>query len=199
MKFDYIEIGTSDFETMCQEHPDKIGLSIEPLTFYCESLPPNDKLIRLNCAISNYKGIGEIFYVDPEDIDKFDLPQWLKGCNSFNCYHPSIKLELSKRKLDFLVKIQLVEVLNWIYLVKRYDINKVTHLKIDTEGHDLIIINDIIDSHEKYSTPLPDEIFFETNVLIDKNELNILLNRLESFNYEVVLTNFENTLVRRKC
>jgi FkbM family methyltransferase len=143
MKFDYIEIGTSDFETMCQEHPNLVGLSIEPLDIYCNRLPAQENLIRVNCAISNFKGHGVVWYVHPDDIDAYDLPQWLKGCNSFNSIHPSTKAELDKRELSHLLRFKYVEVLTWKDLVARYDITQVNYLKIDTEGLDFDIIKTI--------------------------------------------------------
>jgi FkbM family methyltransferase len=198
MKFDYIEIGTSNFDTMCQEHPNLVGISIEPVDVYLKSLPSHDSLIRINCAISNFKGHGEVFYVHPEDIDKYELPQWLKGCNSFNSIHPSTKIELDKRDLIHLAQFKYVEVLTWKDLVERYDITQVNYLKIDTEGHDLIIINFILDLMEKEPTILPEQIFFESNILIDANELKTILERLTNFGYEMIFSNSENTLVRKR-
>jgi hypothetical protein len=196
MKFDYIEIGTSDFETMCQEHPNLVGLSIEPLDIYCNRLPAQENLIRVNCAISNFKGHGVVWYVHPDDIDAFDLPQWLKGCNSFQKMHPSVKAELEKRQLLRLFRFKYVEVLTWQDLVARYDITHVHYLKIDTEGHDLVIINNMLDWAIK-SSRCPDEILFESNILINEDELKCTLERLKCFGYEIIYTNNENTLVKK--
>ena len=198
MKFDYIEIGTSNFDTMCQENPNLVGISIEPVDVYLKLLPNHDSVIRLNCAISKYKGQGEVFYVHPDDIDEYNLPEWLKGCNSFNALHPSTSWELEKRELTHLVRKKVVEVLTWKDLVERYDITKVEFLKIDTEGHDLIIINSILDLMEKQPTILPEEIFFESNILINEEELKIILKRLTYFGYDIIFSNSENTLVRKK-
>jgi hypothetical protein len=197
MKFDYIEIGTSDFKTMCQEHPNLVGLSIEPLDIYCNRLPAQDNVIRLNCAISNFKATnGVVWYVHPDDIDAFDLPQWLKGCNSFQNMHPSVKAELEKRQLLRLFRFKYVEVLTWQDLVARYDITHVNYLKIDTEGHDLVIINNMLDWAIK-SSRCPDEILFESNILINEDELKCTLERLKFFGYEIIYTNNENTLVKK--
>jgi FkbM family methyltransferase len=198
MKFDYIEIGTSNFDTLCQENPNLVGISIEPLDVYLKSLPSHDSVIRLNCAISNYKGQGEVFYVHPDDIDEYNLPEWLKGCNSFNALHPSTSIELEKRELTHLVRKKMVEVLTWEDLVERYDITKVKFLKIDTEGHDLIIINFILDLMEKQPTILPEEIFFESNILIDAEKLKLTISRLQDFQYVVIMIDSENTLVRKR-
>ena len=34
MKYDFIEIGTSDFDTLLETTTNKIGISIEPLKYY---------------------------------------------------------------------------------------------------------------------------------------------------------------------
>ena len=38
MRYDFIEIGTSDFDTLLQESQSEIGLSIEPLKIYLDNL-----------------------------------------------------------------------------------------------------------------------------------------------------------------
>ena len=48
MNYDFIEVGTSDFDTLIQDATDNcIGLCIEPIKFYLDRLPnkPNVKKI----------------------------------------------------------------------------------------------------------------------------------------------------------
>ena len=52
MKYDFIEIGTSDFDTLLETTTNKIGISIEPLKYYLDSLPNNDKVIKVNSPYS---------------------------------------------------------------------------------------------------------------------------------------------------
>ena len=39
MIYDFVEIGTSDFNTLLQSSKDQRGLSIEPLKIYLDKLP----------------------------------------------------------------------------------------------------------------------------------------------------------------
>ena len=198
MKFDFIEIGTSDFETICHENDNLTGISIEPLDIYLNSLPQNDNLIRLNCAISNYKGEGVVYYVHPKDINMHNLPHWLKGCNSLNEKHPTVLNELKTKNLEYLLLEKKVEVLTWFDLLERYDISGVNFVKIDTEGHDLIIVNSILDAITDTKRILPLKILFESNCLVSKNELKKTIDRLLNYNYEIIFTNVDNTLVELK-
>lgn len=188
MKYDFIEIGTSDFDTLIQDSCGKIGLTIEPLSFYLNNLPNNPTVIKVNCAITDYDGEIEIFYISPVDIDKYQLPNWLKGCNSISKPHPSALAELSNRDLQSLMQSHKCECLSWKTLVNRYNIESVELLKIDTEGHDCEIINSILNN----SDVLPKKLHFEANVLTDSEVIRKTLERLIESGYNIVLkTNHE--------
>ena len=67
MKYDFIEIGTSDFDTLIQSsNTTTKGISIEPLKFYLDNLPNNDNIIKSNYAVSNFNGKIDIYYVPPK-------------------------------------------------------------------------------------------------------------------------------------
>ena len=70
MKFDFIEIGTSDFDTLLETTTDKVGISIEPLKYYLDNLSNNDKVIKVNYAISDSDFETNIFWIHPDDIKK---------------------------------------------------------------------------------------------------------------------------------
>ena len=55
MILDYIEIGTSDFDTLVQ-NTDLTGLSIDPLKIYLDALPNKVNNIKINAAISDFDG-----------------------------------------------------------------------------------------------------------------------------------------------
>ena len=97
MRYDFIEIGTSDFDTLLQESTDELGLSIEPLKIYLDNLPNKDNVIKVNCAISDKDGLVDVYWIDPKDIEIYNLPGWLKGCNSIIEPHPSTVKELKDR------------------------------------------------------------------------------------------------------
>ena len=89
MKLDYIEIGTSDFDALVEKHEGN-GISIEPLKFYLDALPKKENNIKINAAVSNFIGKIKVYYIHPNDIINYNLPSWVRGCNSISEPHPQI-------------------------------------------------------------------------------------------------------------
>ena len=73
MHYDFVEIGTSDFNTILQRENSGIGLSIEPLKVYLDRLPDKVGVTKVNCAISDFDGSVDVYWIDPEDIKKYNL------------------------------------------------------------------------------------------------------------------------------
>ena len=122
MNYDFIEIGTSDFDTLIQSTSNQIGLSIDPIQLYLNRLPNNPYVIKVNAAISTLDGLVDAFWVNPEDITKYNLSWYLKGCNSIHSPHPVTLKELKEKNLEHLMNVVKIEVLSWETLVKRYNI-----------------------------------------------------------------------------
>ena len=193
MKYDFIEIGTSDFDTLLQECKSEIGLSIEPLKIYLDNLPNKNTVIKVNCAVSDKDGIVDVYWIDPKDIVNYNLPDWLKGCNSIIEPHPSAIIELKNRNLEHIYKKSECKCLTWNSIVNIYDIKEVEYLKIDTEGHDCVIINNILDSN----ILLPKKILFENNILSDKNYVTETLEKLKKYGYSIINQRDFDILVER--
>jgi|LakMenEpi03Aug12_release.lakeMendotaPanAssembly.Ray.scaffolds.fasta_scaffold44301_4 FkbM family methyltransferase len=194
MKYDFIEIGTSDFDTLLQTTENQIGLSIEPLKIYLNRLPNNSHVIKVNCAISDKNGTTNVFWVKPEDIDEYELSGYLKGCNSIIRPHITTERELKEKQLEFLLNQTECEMITWDRLVERYDIENVDLLKIDTEGHDCIIVNSILDSKCKV---LPKKLWFEANELTNPKFIEKTVKRLESFGYTIIDNNGWDVIVEK--
>lgn len=175
MNCDFIEIGTSDFDTLLQNSNDEneIGLSIDPIIYYLNELPNKKNKYKLNYAISNRECMVDVYWVYPTDIVKYDLPYWLRGCNSIISPHPTTINELNQRNLQHILQKTKCECITWETLIKKYNIKSVHRLKVDTEGHDCIIIDSILDSEV-----LPKIMSFEVNKLTNKNSLNQLYKKL---------------------
>ena len=162
MNLDFIEIGTSDFETLIQSTENQKGLSIDAVSLYLDRLPNNPSVTKLNYAISNYSGKIKVYYVHPKDIEENNLSWYLKGCNSIGEPHQVTVRELKENNLEHLLIEEEVEVFTWKELVKRHNIKSVKTLKIDAEGHDTIIVDNIMEGgHNVY----PETIIFEANEL----------------------------------
>jgi hypothetical protein len=183
MKYNFIEIGTSDFHTLLQTTEGLIGLSIDPIKIYLNNLPNNPHVIKLNCAISNRDGVADVFWLDPKDIEEYNLSWYLRGCNSIIKPHILTTKELEEKKLEFLIKQTTCEMITWKTLIERYDVRELDTLKIDTEGHDCVIINDIIDND---GGVLPKKIFFEGNELTNPEFIKRTINRLETLGYTLI-------------
>lgn len=169
MHYENIEIGTSDFRTLIGNTKGN-GISIEPVPFYFNNLPDVDGWIKLNCAISDKDGKETIYYVDPDKIT--DEPFWVRGCNSIGRPHPTVQ-----KNYPHLMESMEVNVMSVDTFFIKYDVTSVGYLKIDTEGHDITILNALLNTDVR-----PDIIQFESNVLTDKVEYIKIMRRLKSYN-----------------
>ena len=193
MKYDFIEIGTSDFNTLIGSTKGKIGISIEPLEFYLNNLPDNDSVIKLNCAITDFDGVTDVYWINPKDIKDNNLLQWLRGCNSIINPHPTALKILNDNGLYHLYKKSKCRCFTWQSIVNLYDVKYIDFLKIDTEGHDYVIINSIL----QLNNPLPKRIQFENNELTTKLNIEKTLFNLKLSGYSVVSIDNENIIVER--
>lgn len=193
-KYDYIEIGTSDFETLVEVLPDSYkGLSIEPIKHYLENLPDVENNQKLNFAISDKNEIVKIYLVEPEDIKKYNLPDWIKGCNSINSTHPSVLNYLYDNNLLHIYKNCEVESISFENLVERYNITEVDYLKIDTEGHDFTIIRNLLKTKLR-----PKKIRCEANSLYKEEDILKMIEELKDNNYVLMQRTQNDIIVRYK-
>jgi FkbM family methyltransferase len=173
-----VEIGTSDFRTRAGLED---GLFIEPVKCYYDLLPACRKE---NIAISNYRGTLWVYYMQPEDIELLGLPKWARGCNSVNKPHPTITglliNKLGQAGLQYIKKSE-VKVERIKTVLQKHKIKKITTLKIDTEGHDCIILNDFLDT----VNIKPENIVFEANHLTRPGDIAKVKNRLMRSGYKV--------------
>jgi hypothetical protein len=191
MKYDFVEIGTSDFDSCSQKNITTSGLCVEPLKYYLDRLPSRPNLYKENCAISNFEGEIEIYYCSEEVINKYKLPWFIRGCNKVGDFHPTVLKELNSRKLSKdLITIDKVKVKTYSNLMREYDCRSIEFLKIDTEGHDNIIIesfSNFYDNDESHGFELPKKIKFETyvGILSTKQQVDKSKKILEKFGYKL--------------
>lgn len=169
-----IEIGTSNFATMAGKRD---GLFIEPVKPYFDSLP---NCRKENVAVSNFEGEIDVYYIDPDYIDAIPLPQWLKGCNMIGKPHPTT---LNYAPYEKILK-QTIKVVRIKSLIDKHNIKKIQVLKIDTEGHDCIILNDFLDTVDIS----PRIIIFENNELSNQEEIEAITERLKNKGYKMQYT-----------
>lgn len=185
MFFDFVEIGTAYFDTEVQNaNDDIIGLSVEPIKQYLDKLPNPKKCIKENAAISDKNGQITCHYVPLENIEKYNLPWWIGGCNSINHNHPTVVNVLKHKGLSFdLVKIDTVPVMTIQDLFKKHNVDGIYLLKTDTEGHDCVILNYYFDTL-KSNDQLAHKIIFEANELTPHDTIMKFAERAKKYGYQ---------------
>lgn len=187
MFLDYIEIGTSDFDTEIQKNDNRIGISVEAVNEYVIRLPEKHGCIKLNRAVSNYNGNIKINYLSRDIIKKYNLNRYVNGCNSVNMYHPTITKLLAQRGIDIkdVATTDDVQCNTLIHIMNEYDVSGLYLLKVDTEGHDCIILNHFF-LHNKDINLLPHYIIFESNCLTKKEDTENLIILLKDIGYDLI-------------
>lgn len=195
---DFLEIGTSDFDTLLHNaKPDEIGISVEPISYYLDNMPNKKNVLKVNTAITSNKieDTIDIYYIPENVLKENSLPWWLKGCNRINEYHP---LHIQSNLQRF-VKIEKVTLTNIEDFLTQYKIRGIKHLKIDTEGHDAIILNGFFDYLEKEPVKAkiyyPKTIFFESNSNIPEIVIDKLIERSIHLGYKLVSRGTDTHLI----
>lgn len=147
MRFDFIDIGTCDFNTSSDEvlKNEKVKvLLIEPLKFYLNRLRTHDNILKSNIAIGDRRDRVTVFYLEEVTIQENRLPDWLKGCSTIGRPHCLAVSTLEQRGLSLdLIKKQEINMITFSDLCSVYDIQSIGKLTIDTEGNDYLILPDV--------------------------------------------------------
>lgn len=177
MTYNYIEIGTADFRYLAGSAPGP-GISIEPVKHYLDRLPTAKDCIKLNAAITEQSGTAQVWYMPESVIEAYNLPKWVKGCNSMHEPHPTIK----DRFADLITEMHAYEVqtITAADLCNDYNVSRIRHLKVDAEGYDAFIVMEFLKVKLRI-----DKITLEVNELADKRELTKLHQMLIQRNYTV--------------
>ena len=187
MKLDFLEIGTSDFETIIQSCDDlSVGIIVEPVLCYLEKLPnkPNVKKIHAAISMSETCGSCDVYYIHPDEIIKRSLPNWIRGCNKINDYHPQHEW----LKLKEIVIKDTVREIPISKILKDNNVTEISVMKIDTEGADCKILFNFFEQVKICninSSCLPSKIIFENNRLTDSVELAMVIGISQKIGYTV--------------
>jgi len=193
--YDFIEIGTSDFDTEIEKKDKKKGISIEPIKFYLDRLQNKDDCIKLNIAISDYNGKAKIFYIPLKNIELYNLPDWVRGCNSINIYHLTVHNLCQEYGLNIeaISDNYEIDVMTLYQMMKINNTQGVYFLKIDTEGHDTKILKKYYEDIES-SIQLPHVILFESNVLINSTDIDEIVELYTKIGYDLIFRNNDTQL-----
>jgi FkbM family methyltransferase len=197
LDLDFLEIGTSDVDTLIEKcTDDTIGISVEPIKYYLDKLPTKKNVKKINIAITGDQISNKIkiYYVPFDTIIKENLPLFFRGCNKVGDYH-QLHIDFN---IQHLVKIEEVDLINIGDFLIHNNIRKINHLKIDTEGYEINILKGLYNHISKLPEIYhPNEILFETNTYGVKffNEVNEILTLYYNIGYELEYSN----IIPRQC
>lgn len=143
--FSFVDIGTSDFRYTIPNN-NEFGIYVEPIDFYLDSIEDYPNTIKARLAITDKDGTVPIYFVPPDAIKKYDLPFFIRGCNKIGEIHKAIERECVKRGIlvSSIIKAEEVECTTLETFVNRYNISHIDNLKIDTEGFDCKIVQQMV-------------------------------------------------------
>ena len=130
----------------------------------------NNYLLK-NCAIGDKKEIGMI----DKKID-----------------HANVKI-IKRKKSDINKNFIKIKITKLSYLLKKYKINNISCIKIDTEGYEFRILKDFL---RKYNLK-----FFPKYFIVEhNNDRNYIKSEriILKYNYEILFTTNSNTIYKKK-
>jgi len=177
---DYVEIGTADFDTLAQQvaNTDATGLSVEPIAEHLERLPSSRYRRKVCAAVTEEDGWANLFTVRPEYMEPwcsnetlaglalpYCLPWWFRATASL--HRPSDLLEVHAGPMASKVQMVVrVRTLTYRSLLLGHNVTGVGLLKVDTEGFDASILQQMLDWGTA-SGQWPERVQFERNNLTD--------------------------------
>jgi FkbM family methyltransferase len=206
---DFIEIGTSNFNTISQmldvNDPASLrGLAVEPSAEYLVQLPVRVGVTKVNAAIVtevqmlNAGATGdllfELYYIPEKVVKELELPFYLTGCNSIGDYH---RLHVGGGFTQY-VEVVKVPALTIRQLLTEHRVRRIRLLKIDAEGYDITILQELYMYlvARKDPTLYPERIFFESNLDEQAAAVAQLVEKYVSLGYTVVYKE-EDTILER--
>ena len=192
MNLDFLEIGTSTYETLIQEASETtVGISVEPVKCNLDLLPNKPNVIKVNAAITANRttDVIDIFYIPPEDVP--DSIFYIRGCNTIGAPHPE---QHTGNNLNY-VRKEPVRLMNIDELLQEHNVRSIKFLKIDTEGHDCVILNGLFEYLKtRPKTEYPKRIQFETNTLTPVKIVDNTIRDAEILGYKVLSRGHETDL-----
>jgi autotransporter strand-loop-strand O-heptosyltransferase len=168
-----------------------VCLSIEPLSEYLDNLPNKPNVSKVKAALSAENGEIEIYHIPLEEIYNNSLPFWVRGCNSVNGPHNFTRNKIGSDLYDRIVRIDKVPKISWKKLIEDYNVGTINYLKIDTEGHEHIILKEYFELCKENPSLYAKKIKFEYNETSNKEVLEEIISSLD--NYKI--TYFEEDIV----
>ncbi|CAM9130579.1 unnamed protein product, partial [Ectocarpus fasciculatus] len=173
--YDFIEIGTSGFDTLIESAPARLwGLSVEPLKHLQDTLPNRNNVVKVSCAIGDEPGWKDIYYLPSSFMEYNDVTlkdfsdaQFLYGLGRVGEISPDVVRRLGNSGLmpPYLLYVQrsIVRMKTVAQIYAENAVTGVTFLKLDCEGFDYRIMQSAFNYFESSKATFPIFIEFENN------------------------------------
>lgn len=207
MKYTFVDIGCGAAGVSTDIYGlDVRGLLVEPIPECCKCLP-NSNTVLIECSAIGSKNTklnittpikqGEVLEYLPSNIqdDEKKLQRYFKTKNITKYSGKGLPFGLS----SFLSKQELpwdcelyersVNMITLKDLFVKYNVSEIEQLKIDVEGHESIILNQLITLMRNNQIIITDKLIFEYNFLSNLSELDKLKDIIANefgFTYEYI-------------
>ena len=219
-RFDFVEVGTSDFRTLAQFLDDTdttcpmghalrtwtpyeaVGLVVEPVGHLFERLPNLPRVQKLQAAMGAMDGYEGFWSVRADALQRFPrtYSAWLaRGTGTLGELHPQLEDWLTEEgiHLSEVMTYQRVPVWSFKKLALSYKIGAIDVLKIDCEGADCEVLRGLMDYCDRWPETFPRIIAFETNNLSCEETVKWTISQLKKRDYEVLSEGHDTILKRR--
>jgi len=214
MRYNFIEIGSCDFDTFLQKCSDEeMGITVEPIRKYLDNLPIRENVKKVCAAVVPIVTEDiNVYFIDSDDFDRDSdeywpgkkFPGYLRGCNSVSKPHdyhvacpenlwvaqqhganyPNVMKTYNLLETG-LVKVEKCSCITFEELVKENNVSFVNQIKLDTEGQDCVLLNSILDFYEKRTIQYPKIIQFESNMHNEPDDVDRMCKRLTDLGYRI--------------
>lgn len=177
MKYDFVEIGCSIWNTYVDSFGlNSTGLLVEPIPNLFTAVPESNTVKKENCAITSHDGFVYLYTYDEFSIDKKYRYMELNENHTQGLGWGVSSIKLNKyRKLNGKVKVKCMTLEQ---LFVKYNVSEIDFFKIDAEGHDHIILGQLLILMNQNKVKINKQIFFEYNKLSNKKALDVIANNI---------------------
>ena len=183
MNFNFVEIGSNYFNTLAQSLPGP-GLMLEPIPEYFHRIPDRHDIIK-RCVALDVDNKMRTMHYWPFDVIGKDQG-CLQGCGSFLENHACVSPTTPPR-----TSIE-VPCLTWRDLFNIYSIRNINYLKLDCEGHDCILIDDLL--LKTRNPPRIQTIQFETNANTCPYKVQETIALLKDLGFSLITTGHDTVV-----
>lgn len=199
MHFEFVDIGSADFDNSFNLLEKGLGIFVEPRIDLLNNIQDHKNLIKCPFAIGSQELDSRqiytktFYFVSDEKIKNYGLPFWARGCSTSDSPHKTLLKYLNKEDFD---KITVLFV-SFETFINVYNITSINKLKIDTEGQDCYILKDVFKCLKKGLINIK-EIIFEWNELSPLYDMIYTVSGFCSIDYSLMPIEDTNFILKKE-